>query len=138
MSCYIGIDVGNSRIGIAISDEDKKIAFPLAVVHRENNSFGFKKMKKLLEGREIKAFVVGLPLKSDGKLSKNCKNIFNYVEYLKDFFHIDVITWDERYTTVIAENTLLSANTRRDKRKRVIDKIAAQIILQSYLDHLNK
>lgn len=135
---YIGIDVGDSRIGLAISDEKRMIAFPLAVIKRENNSYGFNKIEKLLKEKNFKAFVVGLPVKSDGSLGNQCEKVLKYVESLKEYFKSEVIVWDERYTTIIAEKILIESNTKREKRRKVIDEVAAQLILQSYLDYLNK
>jgi len=137
MSYYVGIDVGDVRIGVAISDKSGRVSFPLSVIKRENGSFGFRKIKKLLQDKEIKCFVVGLPLKINGELGDKGKEYLEYAENLKNFFNIEVTTWDERFTTVIAEKTLTSTNTKFSKKRKVVDKIAAQIILQSYLDYLN-
>jgi len=133
----IGIDVGNKRIGIAISDSEKKIAFPVDVIKRENNSYGFKKLKKIIGEKPVEAFVVGIPYRENGTLGSQSEKVLDYIESLKKYFHTDVISWDERYTTVIAKGVLLSDNMKRSERKRVIDKLAAQQILQSYLDHIN-
>lgn len=138
MANYVGIDVGDVRIGLSISDKTKKIAFPLNVINRENNSFGFNKIKKLLEGKEVEAFVVGLPIRSDGVLGEQGKKVLQYIESLKSYFPYEVITWDERYTTALAEKYLLESKIKRENRRKLIDEIAAQVILQSFLDHLNK
>lgn len=134
---YVGIDVGDSRIGLSISDGKRMIAFPLAVIKRENNSYGFKKIEKLLKERDIEAFVVGLPVQSDGSMGNQCEKVLNYVESLKKYFKSEVIVWDERYTTVIAEKILIETNTKREKRRKVVDEVAAQLILQSYMDYRN-
>jgi putative Holliday junction resolvase len=133
----VGIDVGTHRIGIAISDPEKKIAFPAESIERENNSYGFKKLKRLIGDKVVDAFVVGVPYREDGTFGVQGERVLAYIESLKEYFHIEVIPWDERYTTVIAEKVLISNNTRRVKRKQVVDKLAAQQILQSYLDHIN-
>jgi len=138
MGHYVGIDVGENQIGLAISDTGKKIAFPLAVIKRENKSYCFNRIKKLLSDKDVEAFVVGLPVRSDGKYGQEVENILNYVDSLKNYFHYEVILWDERYTSVIAEKYLIQADMRRKKRKAMIDEVAAQIILQSYLDYLHK
>ena len=138
MAYYVGIDVGDVRVGLSISDKTKKIAFPLNVINRENNSFGFNKIKKLLEGKEVEAFVVGLPIRSDGVLGEQGKKVLQYIESLKSYFPYEVITWDERYSTALAEKYLLESKIKRENRRKLIDKVAAQVILQSFLDHLNK
>lgn len=135
---YVGIDVGDSRVGVSISDENKTIAFPLAVIERENNSYGFNQIKKLLNEKTIDAFVVGLPVRSDGTLGKQGEKVKKYFNSLKEYFNVEVISWDERYTTVIAKKSLLETRSKLEKRKKAVDDIAAQIILQSYLDHINK
>jgi putative Holliday junction resolvase len=134
---YVGIDVGDSRVGVSISDENKTIAFPLAVILRENNSYGFNKIKTLLKEKKIKAFVVGLPVRNDGTLGIQGEKVMKYSNSLKEYFNVEVISWDERYTTVIAKKSLLETNSKLEKRKKAVDDIAAQIILQSYLDHIN-
>ncbi len=134
---YVGIDVGDARVGVSISDENKTIAFPLAIVERENNSYGFNQIKILLNEKKIDAFVVGLPVRSDGILGKQGEKVMKYSNSLKEYFNVEVISWDERYTTVIAKESLLETKSKLEKRKKAVDDIAAQIILQSYLDHIN-
>ena len=134
---YVGIDVGDSRVGVSISDESKKIAFPLAVIVRENNSYGFNQIKKILEEKKVDAFIVGLPVKSDGTLGSQGEKVKKYANSLKEYFNTEVITWDERFTTIIAKRSLIETNSKLEKRKKAVDDIAAQIILQSYLDHIN-
>jgi putative Holliday junction resolvase len=137
MSIFVGIDFGESRIGVAISDEQKKIAFPLGVLHREKGSYGLKSLKRLLDDRDADRFVVGLPVRSDGTVGTQGEKVLLFIDALHDYFNRDVVTWDERYTTVIASNVLREGSTGSKKGRKVVDKIAAQIILQSYLDHSN-
>lgn len=138
MSCLVGIDLGDVKIGLAISDGEKKIAFPLGVVERVNNSYGFNKIQKLTVGRDISGFVVGLPIRSDGTIGAQAEKVMHYVEELKRYFKIDVVTWDERFSTAMAQRYLKDGEVSWEKKKRVVDEIAAQIILQSYLDSLNR
>jgi putative Holliday junction resolvase len=137
MPHIVGIDFGDARIGVAVSDEGGRIAFPLDVLYRKEGSYCLKKLKKLLENRDIESFVVGLPFREDGEVSEKASEILRYADSLSEYFGCDVHTWDERYSTAIAEQTLLEDNVKRSVRKDVVDKIAAQIILQSYLDHVN-
>ena len=134
-SCIVGLDYGSRRIGVSISDTRKKIAFPLDVIERHGDSYGLKQLEKLLSDREIELFVVGVPLRNNGELSEKGGEVLSYVESLKSYFHLEAVTWDESYTTVEAERTLISGGLTREQRKKVIDKVSAQIILQSYLDH---
>jgi putative Holliday junction resolvase len=137
MSVFVGIDFGESRIGVAVSDEQKKIAFSLGVIKREKGSFGFNKLKKLLEDREVEGFVVGLPVRTNGTIGIEGEKAEEYIESLMGFFHKEVVSWDERYTTVIAANVLKEGRATKDRNKAV-DKMAAQLILQSYLDKTNR
>ena len=136
-SCIVGIDYGGERIGVAVSDTAKKIAFSLDVIYREGTSYGLKRLKSLLTDRVIESFVVGLPYRENGNLGEEGREVLQYAESLEDYFGVKVITWDERYTTIAADKILRSNELNREGRKKVIDMIAAQLILQSYLDHLH-
>ena len=138
MSYYVGIDFGDQRIGVSISDKEKKIAFPLGIIQRENKSFGINKLKKMIKNKDVESFVVGLPVRSDGEIGVQGEKVLKYIENLKTHFPYKIVTWDERFTTIIAEKSLLEKDMKRQKRREVIDAIAAQIILQSYLDHVNQ
>ena len=138
MSYYVGIDFGDQRIGVSISDKEKKIAFPLGIIQRENKSFGINKLKKMIKNKDVESFVVGLPVRSDGEIGVQGEKVLKYIENLKTHFPHKIVTWDERFTTIIAEKSLLEKDMKRQKRREVIDAIAAQIILQSYLDHVNQ
>ena len=134
VGCIVGIDFGEKRIGVAVSDSERKIAFPLDVIHRENKSFGIKKLKSLLSKRPFESIVVGVPYRENGEFLDTGHEVFAYIDSLKEHLQVPVFTWDERYSTMIAENALISANVRREGRRPVIDKLAAQVILQSFLD----
>lgn len=134
MSVYVGIDVGDARIGIAVSDAEKNIAFPLTVINRKDNSYGFNKLREILKDRQVEAFIIGLPIKSDGSLGVQGEKVLFYAKSLEEYFQIKVITWDERFTTVIAGKYLSEGKMKSVKKKMMIDEIAAQVILQSFLD----
>ncbi len=137
MGYYIGIDFGKRRIGIAISDLNKKIAFPLTVIDRKNVNNIYDAINDVISDRQIEKFIVGLPIRTDGKDSKFANSVINFSNKLRETFNIDVVEWDERYTSAIARNVLDFSNVSRKKQRKVIDKISAQIILQSYLDYIN-
>jgi putative Holliday junction resolvase len=132
------VDVGDVRIGLAISDSDKKIAFPLGVVQRVDNSYGFTKIAKLVSGRDVDGFVVGLPIRTDGTLGTQADKVLSYIEEMKKYFQAQVIAWDERFSTAMAARYLKISSMSSKNQKRVVDEIAAQIILQSYLDSLER
>ena len=85
MPCLVGVDVGEVRIGLSISDSDKKIAFPLGVVQRIDNSYGFNKIAKLVSGRDVDGFVVGLPIRTDGTLGNQADKVLSYIEEMKKY-----------------------------------------------------
>jgi len=136
MGYIIGIDFGMRRVGVSISDLNKKIAFPLTVIEHKDKKNIFKKIGDLIKGKDIEKFVVGLPLRTDGKISQIQELVVDFIDDLSNKFNIEVVSWDERYTSVIAKNVLDFGNVKRKNQKKVIDKISAQLILQSYLDYL--
>jgi putative Holliday junction resolvase len=131
----LGLDIGERHTGVAVSDESKTFAFPLTTIHAYNKRQWIAEVIKVLTAEEnIESIVVGLPLTHDGEEGRDAKNMQTYVALLQEKTKFPVIQWDERFTTVEAERYLLEADVSRSKRKEVIDKVAATIILQNYLD----
>jgi putative Holliday junction resolvase len=141
----IGIDYGVARIGIACSDERKIIASPVETIHvdkRAKQTVGqvvaFLEEHKQRFNYRIEKIIVGLPLMMSGKTGLMADEVKNFIELLKARLpDIPVIAWDERLTTVLAERSMREASMRRKKRSTHVDKVAAVLILQSYLDHLH-
>ena len=131
----LGLDVGRRRIGLAISDGLGLTAQPLSLLKRKSISQDLSKLKKIIAARGIKKIVVGLPLNMDGSTGKMAIEVLHFVKLLKDNLSPPVITWDERLTSLQAKTLLLEADLSRRKRKEVIDKLSAQLILQGYLDN---
>jgi len=132
----LGLDVGTKRTGIAIADETLTLASPLNHIEASDKKDWLKKVLLFLENYEIEQLIVGIPLNQDGEEGSDAEKIKQYIALLREKVNFPVIEWDERFTTVQAERSLISANISRKNRKQVIDKIAASIMLQSYLDHL--
>ena len=133
------LDIGKVRIGIAKSDIMQIIASPLEVYKRTNSiNKDAQYIANLAHANEVERFVVGLPLKLDGSQGDSVQMVNEFVDKLKKFTSLDVVFQDERLSTVSAERILLEGDVRRDKRKGVVDKIAATIILQNYLDRKQK
>ena len=130
----MGLDVGTHTIGIAISDELGITAQGLKTLKRKSMEEDFKEMAAIIRQFEIEKIIVGLPKNMDGTLGKQAEKVLKWMEALKDKIQISVATWDERLSTVGASKVLLEADLSRRKRKRVIDKVAAVLILQGYLD----
>jgi putative Holliday junction resolvase len=132
----IGLDVGKRRIGVAVSDESGVCATAIEVVDRRSmKKDEFKWLTDLVDEYQGEEVVVGLPVNMNGQLGDSANETLKYVEHIKDKINIPVKTWDERLSTVQGERILLEADLSRKKRKGIIDKLSAQIILQSYLDY---
>lgn len=134
---YLGLDLGSKTCGIAISDRTGLIASSLEVIRYDEYDELVNKLNNIVISRNVDAFVLGNPKNLDGSLSKRSEITLEFKKILEDRFKLNVIMQDERLSTVEAERMLISNDTKRKNRKKVIDKIAATIILQSYLDRRN-
>ncbi len=136
MKRKVALDIGDVRIGVAVSDMLGITANPRETYVRKGKTFedDIKYFVNYAKAEDADAFVIGLPLNMDGTEGPRVEVTREFGEALKEASGLEVIYVDERLTTVSAENLLISADVRREKRKTVIDKVAATIILQSYLD----
>ena len=130
----MGFDVGSNTIGIAISDELGITAQGLKTLKRRSMEDDLKEIVTIIDQFEIEKIVVGLPKNMDGTLGKQAEFVLKWINVLMDKIQVPVVTWDERLSTVGASKVLLEADLSRRKRKKVIDKLAAVLILQGYLD----
>jgi len=130
----MGLDVGTRTIGVAISDELGITAQGLKTLKRKSMEEDLKEIATIIRQFEVEKIVVGLPKKMDGTLGTQAEIVLKWVKALKDKIPIPVESWDERLSTVGATRVLLEADLSRRKRKKVIDKLAAVLILQGYLD----
>ncbi len=136
MGCVLGIDYGEKRIGVAVSDELKMIAMPLLVHTRIKPGDDVVAIMDLCREREVETILVGQPLNMDGSSGAAVDKVDEFVARLKEQTDLPIELWDERMSSLSAERVLIEGNMSRRKRKGVVDKLAAQIILQSYLDSL--
>src|ERR1035441_5606096 len=132
----LALDHGNKRIGVAVSDETKTIAQPLEYIPAEPFADLLARLKKLLVEKEIDLILIGLPRNMDGSYGPAAQKVQAFIAVLKTAITVPIKTWDERLTSAQANRILIQANVRRDKRKEKVDKMAAAILLQSYLDSL--
>jgi len=132
----LALDHGTRRIGIAISDELKMIAQPLEFVPAEPFAAFLARLKELLRDKEVELILVGMPRNMDGSYGPAALKVQDFVAALKNAVTVPIHTWDERLTSVQANRFLIQGNVRREKRKQKVDKMAAAILLQSYLDCL--
>lgn len=130
----MGLDVGDRTIGVAVSDALGWTAQGVEVIRRTSLARDLARLQELVDMHEVVSFVVGLPKNMNGTIGPQGEKVLEFVEKLKGNFDLPVMLWDERLTTVAAQKTLIAADVRRDKRKKVVDKMAAALILQGYLD----
>ena len=134
---YLGLDLGSKTCGVAISDRKGIIATSLEVIRYYDYEDLFHQLELVVISRKVDAFVLGNPKNLDNSLSKRSEITIEFKELLEERFQKEVFLQDERLSTVEAENLLISNDTKRKNRKKVIDKIAAAIILQAFLDRRN-
>lgn len=134
----MALDVGDRNIGVAISDETGLVARGIGVIKRKSIEKDLQDIKNFIKENHVEKIVIGLPKNMNGTVGFQGSKVLNLVEKLKEVTSLPVITWDERLTTVMAERVLIQADMSRKKRKSIIDKMAAAIILQNYLDSQNK
>jgi len=131
----LGIDLGSKRIGIALSDRSGTIASPLLVLQRTGSTKeDHDNIRLLVEEEECEAVVVGLPLSMDGSVGKAASAAIAEAKQLATVVNVPVSTYDERLTTVSADRAMIEAKMNAQARRRVVDKIAAAVMLQSWLD----
>lgn len=132
MTPVLGIDFGQSRIGVAISDELRMLAHPLETIPAGKNAA--KRIAEIVGQRKIDNVVVGLPRNMDGSYGAAADGARKFVEELRTVLSCPVTTWDERLTTVAAHRSLRDAGKKTRDTRSYVDQVAAQMILQGYLD----
>lgn len=130
----LGLDVGDRRIGLAISDPNGQIAVPLRTLHRGTPAGGIGAIAALVQEEGVEAVVVGLPLRLDGSAGRQAESVQEFVRQLLPAVKVPVTLWDERLSTVQAEQLLRRDRRSPRKSKGEQDALAAAIILQGYLD----
>jgi putative Holliday junction resolvase len=130
----LALDHGTKRIGVAVSDETKTIAQPLEYIPAEPFADFLARLKKLLVEKEIDLVLIGLPRNMDGSYGPAAQKVEAFVAVLRNAITVPIKTWDERLTSAQANRVLIQGRVHRGKRKETVDKMAAAILLQSYLD----
>jgi len=134
----LGIDHGTKRMGIAVSDELGMIAQPLEYIPAEPYADFLVRLKEIIHDKQVEQILVGIPRNMDGSYGPAAQKVKEFVTVLKESVVIPIKTWDERLTSAQANRFLIQADVRRDQRKEKVDKTAAAILLQSYLDSLGE
>ena len=134
----LGVDLGTKRIGIATSDASGTIATPLVVLQRSGSrEQDHRAIAKIVEEYEVRCVVVGLPLNMDGTSGEAARAAMSEAGQLASVVNVPVLTYDERRTTVTADNILMQQKMNAQERRKVIDKVAAAVLLQAWLDGEN-
>lgn len=129
----LGLDIGGKRIGVAISDEMGSIASPLTMIDARSNVT--QELDQLIKRYGISRIVVGLPIGLSGREGPQAQEVRGVADALAESLGVELVYSDERMSSAVAEQALISQGTRREKRKQHIDAMAAAVILQGYLDH---
>ncbi|MBM3289675.1 MAG: Holliday junction resolvase RuvX [Candidatus Hydrogenedentes bacterium] len=130
----MALDVGDVRIGVALSDPLGIIAQPHSVIAARSPQADADAVRSLVNETETKCLVVGIPLNQEGKPGPQAEKVLAFVEVLKQTLAIEIALQDERFSTAAAQRELIAAGVRRQARKGIVDKVAAQRILQTFLD----
>ena len=130
----LGLDVGSRTIGVAVCDEGQVVATPLRTLSRRGGRADVEAVRRLMDETGARALVVGLPRELSGKEGQYARRARLLGDALGRNLGCQVAYWDERFSTVEAERVLIAGGARRNKRKQVVDKLAATVILQGYLD----
>lgn len=135
----LGLDVGSKTVGVALSDEFGWTAQGLETlkINEEKNVFGFERIGEIIKEYGVSTVVIGLPKNMNGSIGPRAEASQRFAAEVEKLFEVPAVLWDERLTTMAAERVLLEADVSRKKRKKVIDKMAAVMILQGYLNSKN-
>ena len=134
MKRTLGIDLGDRRTGIALSGALGLSAQPLTVLDSRSQDNLLAEIEKLVTEHDVETILVGVPYNMDGSSGPSAQKSISFCEKLENVLTCSVVQWDERLTSVAAERVLIQGKIRRKQRKKFIDKIAASLMLQAYLD----
>lgn len=135
MSRILGLDVGDKRIGVAVSDPMLIVANSVESYERRSQADDLSYFVKICDEKDVHLIVCGLPRNMNGTCGTQAEKVQEYAALVQEATGRPIEFWDERLTTVMVERTLLEADVSRKKRRKVVDKLAATAILQSYLDY---
>lgn len=130
----MGLDVGDRTIGVSVSDMMGLTAQGVTTIKRESKKKDIEELKKIIKEKNVNCIVSGLPKNMNGTIGPQSEKVMKFCDLLKEETGIEIEYWDERLTTVSAEKMLIQGDVSRKNRKKVIDKLAAVLILQNYLD----
>ena len=138
MERFLCLDIGDKRIGIAVSDPFNSYSLPVETYHRKNLKTDLSKIEAYVKDKGATALVCGLPVNFDGTPSIQTQKAQFFIQKLKELLNVEIFTVDERCSTCEAEETLISQGKSREERKQMIDALAAATILQGFLNDKNR
>ncbi len=136
MKRLLGLDIGNKTIGVSVSDPLGITAQGVTTIIRASKAEDVEALRALIDEYDVEKLIVGLPKNMNNTLGFQAQRTMNYADYLKEALDMEIIYVDERLTTSRAEAVLMQGGVRRENRKKHVDKLAAVLILQTYLDQL--
>ena len=137
MKRLLGLDIGNKTIGVSVSDPLGITAQGVTTIKRASKVEDVEALKALIDKYDVEKLIVGLPKNMNNTLGFQAKRTMNYADYLKESLNMEIVYVDERLTTSGAEAVLIEGGVRRENRKKHVDKLAATLILQMYLDQMS-
>lgn len=138
MGVLLGLDVGDARIGVARSDELGIAAHPLCTLTRKNRQVDLVAISDLVSIHKVERVIIGLPISLDGTIGTQARSVQKFAQRLRKVIKVPIEFWDERFTTVEAEDVLRELNKNSKEQKDIIDQVAATIILSEYLERQRK
>ncbi|NMM65592.1 Holliday junction resolvase RuvX [Clostridium sp. P21] len=133
----LGLDIGDRTIGVAVSDPLGITAQGITTIRRKSKDADIKELKSICDEYNVDTIVSGLPKNMNGTLGPQSEKVMKFCEIIKESIGLPIKMWDERLTTVAAHRAMLEADLSRNKRKKIVDKMAAIYILQGYLDSIS-
>jgi putative Holliday junction resolvase len=130
----VGLDVGDVRTGVAVSDPFRIVATPRVVVDTSSSQIGAKAIAEIVREEEAALIVVGMPLNREGKRGHQAEKVQAFIDVLAELVEAEIVFQDERFSTAVVQRAMSEAGVKSKKRKKIVDKLAAQQILQAYLD----
>jgi putative Holliday junction resolvase len=130
----VGLDVGDVRTGVAVSDPFRIVATPRVVVDTSSSPIGAQAIAEIVREEEAALIVVGMPLNREGKRGHQAEKVQAFINVLAELVEAEIVFQDERFSTAVVQRAMSDAGVKSKKRKKIVDKLAAQQILQAYLD----
>lgn len=134
MNRVLGLDIGNKTIGVAVSDPLGILAQGVTTIIRSSKAEDVKALKSIIDEYQVEKLIIGLPKNMNNSMGFQATRTMNYADYLKEALDMEIEFVDERLTTASATRSLIEGGVRRENRKKHVDKVAAVLILQTYLD----